>query len=69
MNSNLGDFSNFQLGREQLKSVMGGYGSCTASCNDGSVVTCSGTNCNANDGSGCSSSEETHPCPSGSPNN
>ena len=58
------------LSRHELKEISGGIsitpiggdGACTASCNDGTVKTCSGSNCSAEDGTGCKSDLEEKKC-------
>lgn len=59
------------LQRNQLKTVLGGYGggtvgSCVAKCSDDpecpTNVMCSGANCEATDYEGCSSDTESKTC-------
>tara|TARA_R110002049_G_scaffold65035_1_gene170955 strand:+ start:85440 stop:85658 length:219 start_codon:yes stop_codon:yes gene_type:complete len=56
--------ANDMLQRNHLKSVIGGYevSSCSATCDEETIVTCSGTNCSATDYEGCTSDIETKSC-------
>jgi hypothetical protein len=43
-----------ELNRGQLRRIQGGVAaSCTATCADGTTVTCNGSGCTAEDGTGC----------------
>lgn len=59
----LGDFT--VIKKTELRVIIGGRlsqmvdSSCTATCGDNSTKTCSGDVCNASDGKGCSSYEES----------
>jgi hypothetical protein len=62
-----------QLTRAEMRQLLGGNeqqlsldgnsaSSCSASCGGGKVVTCSGPNCMATDGTGCQSDNESKKC-------
>lgn len=56
-----------ELHRNNLKTIIGGYNeggvaSCSATCDEETIVTCSGNNCEATDYEGCSSDNGSKSC-------
>ncbi|WP_414684789.1 bacteriocin-like protein [Mucilaginibacter sp.] len=58
-----------RLNRDQMRVIKGGVttGSCSASCGDNKTVTCTGTDCYAQDGTGCNAvtsagTADSHSC-------